>query len=393
MKTKMIMCVVLTILIGGWQNSANAEIIFAGVSNGTLIVACDGEDDHFIIIVDGTTDGRDYYVHWWPDSTTAPLVSSFSGVTDVIMFLGEGNNYVRLFDEEILGSLEIISGDGDDDISLEDSIIGTSTNLDLGHGDNRVFTPGNVFNGSLTINTGDGTDQINPGTSNQRTAVFNGSVRISLGDGQGYCVFDDSQCNGDISLTFGVSTYTNNYSRLTGDYIGNVIVNSVEGDDKHLVRGNIGGDLELRSTGGNDELLVEGCTVQGDLVLKTAGGKDFIRLRQQYGPVEVFGKTTIESGAHADDIVIDDSILRGAVSVKTAGSNDLVEIDDSTFVHSLYMNLGGGSDDLRIENASSLSSTFLNGGSGMDFGSANNSSLGQGRRLTRLSIEQGNLAN
>ncbi|MEZ6058412.1 MAG: hypothetical protein R3C01_17055 [Planctomycetaceae bacterium] len=158
-------------------------------------------------------------------------------------------------------------------------------------------------------------------------AAVKGETLILTGDNAGNQI-DIDGVNGNITVT-GIGTVINgSNTELSFSGIENVVVNLKKGDD--VV--NLGrlGDL----------------VILHNLSINTAGGDDIVDFWGLIGALEVGGNIQIKTGGGADEVYLDGITVQDSVSVDLGGGSDLVNVSQCTFLDSAFINGRGGFDQV-----------------------------------------------
>lgn len=286
----------------------------------------------------------------------------------------------------VSGGLSLISGSGDDKVTLAGSIetLGTFA-MNLGNGSNGVLSSSaallkaNALSyvggagldsvtlasqaiqvaGSLSFNGGAGTNllDLNPaatlrvggglnytgGTGNDTllidgpSAVIGGAVIMNASSGNNALGFNA------VSGSAGAVTF------VAGAGNDVVDVGQFEGDSSLItVRGNV----TLNTGTGSADLMIRDADIYGNLTVNTAvafGGIDTVRLIDS----DFRGNVGINlTGTAESDVVVRDGVFDRAVTINTGSGDDYVAFDTDTDVSSIYsvfdgyvrINLGNGND-------------------------------------------------
>jgi len=274
----------------------------------------EGDDSGFIIAL-AQAEAQTFQVDVLLASDESELFSGeLSGVNNINIRTGAGNDLVDIVFEAIGGDVEIRTGGGDDLIGL--------SGVDLSSGGQ------NTIAGDVNIATGAGTSEVLLESVDvlDDLRILGGSEMdvVSLND---VSVADDSL----ISLLGG------------GDQVSIDNTGSVDGGDSDITR-SFGDSLTIFTGGGDDTIAIFNANV-GKLAILTGGQDDTVSLNG----IHVAGKSLISTASGEDDVAIRQSAAR-----------------DSLFEGTVIVNLGSGDDTLAIENTDFESHVLLFGGSGTD---------------------------
>jgi hypothetical protein len=122
------------------------------------------------------------------------------------------------------------------------------------------------------------------------------------------------------------------------------------------------GQVDTLFDAGNDQIVLDQVLVAGDLSINAGGGADLVELDE----VCVLGETEIRGGGGSDQLKIFDSAIAD-LTLDAGSGADQVTIDDSLIGSGASIRLGIGDDTLCILGDSVLGSgAFINGNSGRD---------------------------
>ena len=238
-----------------------------------------------------------------------------AGNIDIAVGRAVGRGSYQLFTiTETTGNIELETGNGDQNIIIEDTSNGkisleTGLNTDFGK-----FVIRNTVNGKINLlSKGGGTNNVTV-VNTEDGSIFNGDVSIVIGSGP--CTLDTTHASGDI------------YIDLQG--LGDDVVNLLE----------IGGSIDVKTWDGNDQIAVD--KLHGSLLIEMGSGDDVVSIDYLGGNGTVLG----DSG--------DDMLLLDA-----RGTPDHINTMDGT-----HLNWNGGTGNNSVEmyfvSAGTVSLNFYN---------------------------------
>jgi hypothetical protein len=375
-----------------------AAILNSTLVNGTLTITAVnsnvfGENDQ-VITIQGN--GAGAFNIATNGDLRGPAAASPTGVTNIKLNLGAGNDKVTIIDADLAGTLTVLGGTGNNSVFLNgtdnqfgnisivngmgidlfqaDAAIAVTGNLTVnnGHGDTKfllnadteiggnlslINTGGiDIFtskakldvNGNLTMNNGAGTVRL---TFDGETDI-GGNFSVVNGYGGDTTDFNGQlKIAGNLSLNYG----TSNDVIKTVDAKGNVVTVQLTGSSTNfndLAAAEIGGNLTIRGQDGIDRVVLDGVTVKGT--------------------------TLFDLGNQDDVVLLTDSIFGGRSTVNTGNGNDTLRLEndengsDTEFQSTVTISAGAGNDVLTVGRIDGDRVTFkaapvrFDGGLGLD---------------------------
>jgi hypothetical protein len=149
--------------IFGVERLEDRLLMAVNITQNGVNLIIEGDADYDLIRVIGTGEGE-VTVYADTDGDGYADVGCYSGVNQVLVNAGDGNNVVIVSDLDIDGNLTVNGGDGTDTIRIERGLyavndIGGNVSLDTGgsgSGLESVFVSDANIDGKLTIDTGAG---------------------------------------------------------------------------------------------------------------------------------------------------------------------------------------------------------------------------------------------
>ena len=310
-----------------------------------------------------------------------------TGVTGLIVHLGDGDDTLSVRDVDIAGDVVIDTGMGDDDILLNagHGRIDPSIAIDYFYISRPV-----LVSGKLVVMAGAGNDLIHQGTS-----TIGGSEHISAGEGDDRVWLHDFAASSaapakpveigrSLTINMGADDGINQQpdsTRAAGVNEQLVVVPLSRYGDRLVARAlKVHGNLVVIHGKGTADLDLAG-DVDGSALIVAGGGNDRINLGSKVGLVGGFnvGRNLLAHAGAGDDIVVQasghikgDEILVGGdgrdrVNIGSATPFDAVSVSPALFIDgTLRVNLGAGDDRLSQTNSSVSGSELVSMGAGAD---------------------------
>jgi hypothetical protein len=227
----------------------------------------------------------------------------FDGVEDVKMTLGDGANVVLFQQLSFIGKLTYKSGDGADQLTIQDTGFGDDVKITLGDGANvlTIFA-GSPLGDDLTVKSGSGADSVT------LSGPVGGTAKLKLGAGANSladtaAVGDDFSFKGgsgvdsitlsgpiggkaSIKLSQGTNTATLEDGTPIGESLK--VVGGPDGDSVAIGNNGIGGDANIHLSAGSNTTSLTDTTIGDDLIVKGKSGADTVSYA---GTVTVIGDT------------------------------------------------------------------------------------------------------
>lgn len=400
------------------------NVIAAVVHGGNLLVLGDSKANEIAIqstaggalqisSLDGTTK---------INGSTNPFVAN--GVTGgVYIFLGQGNDVLQIgvggatstvsaaippVTTTIPQNLLVVTGNGNDTVTIENTAIGGSAAIIGGIGTD-VFTVGSpatgipiTVGGDLFVEGGFGNSTIavfDANVTGNLTLVGNGSndhIQVGYDEGLGI-IGDESETGhvnvgGDLSITdspdpfgflfgglgafatiaescdpssigfAGCYTFTGgcNFGWIFSSLLGCGLGNSASGGEHVAVADvDVTGNLSISTGNGSDEILI------GAAHTPATDSNPLINL--VFGPVSVGGNLKVDAGAGNDTVLLVEVSVTENTGLDTgAGNDDVGVLDSSSFTGAFTVHAGRGDDSIVLSTDSFSSSVTIYGGRGTD---------------------------
>lgn len=349
----------------------------------------------------GLIDSLGFYPAWIPHV--------FHGVSNIDIYLGEGNNQASTNLASIDANVFLQAGAGanfiavnsrrDVEVRLGDGVnfldvwdVQGNLSIEMGSGVNHAVN--NLDMNSL-CEIGGNTEIVAQGDNDIQIdgASFEQNVHIETDHLPDNVWINDSSVAGDFTLEAG--TGINGLVVRGVNCNGNVLIDGSSGENYVTVASSfssgqptiIGGDLTIRTLASNDRVCVRETSLAGSVDIQTGAGDDIVELgKAGTGPTIVNGDVYINSGIHSDEVeLVGVSAYR--VTVDTLSGSDNVLIEDC-YIEDLIARLRNGNDVIAFLNTLVAFATTLDGGNHYDEADMVNSDLGT---VTHSNFEDGNL--
>lgn len=312
---------------------------------------------------------------------------NFSGVTNIRLSMGNGNDTVSFLRSHLEGSLKFFGGDGNDVLFFgqgnhEDQTFGQVT-ASLGAGEDTIGATGEnslTVAQSFIVLGGDGNNAINMETD---TSVSLGNVVIIGGRDNDVATFSKGIVNTKSIRFHGHSGY--NSLQLLGDSTvrGNIIAtgggdqdifsmglyanaNSTVSGPMLLIHGegsnhvgfhgstHLAGPLRYESGSGGAEFVSSNNFlapqsnrfVAGDIELRLRDGNNFIRFDQSQSDLQ---RLSVQTGTGDDHIALFDAIVQGEMLLNAGDGNNHFVVVNSAFFAPVSWTSGNGADSIALE--------------------------------------------
>ncbi|WP_078814814.1 hypothetical protein [Prosthecobacter debontii] len=353
-------------------------------ASGALTISGDAHHNDFQITQSGDqwTISR---IHDVPGDNTefrlngGPQLESitFDKPVSVKATLGDGNDEMLLNGVDILKTLSVNTGNGDDKLDLTSSTIFSTVTVATGDGDDDVLFDGVDILKTLSVNTGNGDDKLDL-TSTQ---IFS-TVKVTMGNGDDYFT-----AGGDLYFAKGLSanlgggpnTLDVNADTLLSD--GNIsvvsggAVNEIQTFRFQVGVGEVNGSLTLKSTKGPTDFEIglettDSLVVSKNMILQSTAGEDYVTV---LGSLFVDGTLAIKlsHGDNTTTMVEMDQLVVGALSYSGGSGLDDFLIGAREVIVDGNFSFAGSSGENILEIAPTeffgvAGSMSYKGGSGVD---------------------------
>ncbi|HEY2827171.1 MAG TPA: hypothetical protein VGJ04_06185 [Pirellulales bacterium] len=202
-------------------------------------------------------------------TVTGNISVNFKAGNDNLRVIGTPSNYTNL-----PGSLNIVLGDGNNQLQMYNASVGGNLSVSTGTGQNDLYVS-NMSIGSSTINSG------------------NNDARFNLG--------------------LGINTLALNYMQAERD----LLINQQSGSLKAtLIGGNVGRNASIQTGNGNDSVQINEYYFAKQLNIQTGAGDDQVMLGENTAST---GKPSSKMGIHADSVFADLGAGNDTLRVYNAG--------------------------------------------------------------------------
>lgn len=269
--------------------------VTAAVTAGELDIIGDAAGN--AIQVSQTTSG-DWKVQGIATTVNGHNAQTFPGVTaGILINLGNGNDFVKVFNGTTPVGLDIQMGAGNDVVQGSNLTVSDIFQIEVGDGNNTVSLNKIISNGPFGLGTGNGNDviaitnshlneEVEMGTGNgthvlsMNTVSTGGPVDIEMGDGADAVALVNITADRGFGIDLGGGTNSLSANHVT--VASNFDFDITGGDGKDAVAlANVtlhGGELNINTNEGNDAVSIFQTTVNGDLKIDTGGGTDAVIL-------------------------------------------------------------------------------------------------------------------
>jgi hypothetical protein len=296
------------------------------------------------------------------NGSAAPLV--IDGVVNVSVALGGGDDVVSFSDFVIGGSLTVLGGDGDDDVTLLNSTTGLATTISGNAGKLIAHATTSTVHGNLVIKAA-------PSGFHQDTVGLSG-VSIdgdtSLFLGAGFATLTDADAS---TLSGGLKVISGGSIKFGGGFALTFTDTSI-GQDVQFKLGSgahgatfqhaaIGGPLVWKSGAGADSLIVRGSSVGTDCKAVMGAGAN----------IAIFDKFDFVPGPGSASTQI-----VGALEVSATAGADLAKVLNGTSVgEGCSLKLGEGSNTAIVTGSSVGADLLITTGKGDDHATVNGNTV------------------
>jgi hypothetical protein len=288
----------------------------------------------------------------WENADGAPIGVGLDTVVaggNVSVAGNSGQFQVQMFQVASGGSIGI-QGNFLTEVDAETLLARGSLNVDFGPGLLSLDLNNGVFGGNLNVSGAGGVELMEITDTRMR-----GNANINTGDGSVQALLTSLLVGGSMNVTNGAGAIAQ-YVILGTTVRGNLNVQSNALYTGMEVIVKVGGNLNMQTGLGGDDIWLHHSTVRGRTTVNTDGGNDQFIL----GNSLLNGNFLIDTGAGEDWVSLahdgSDSfgsplVFNSSVTVRTQGDNDLVEVglsanpgDTAEFYGPVFMDGGSGID-------------------------------------------------
>jgi hypothetical protein len=311
------------------------------------------------------------------NGVAAPL--AVDGVVNVSVSLGSGNDVVSFSDFVIGGSLSVLGGAGDDDVTLLNSSIELDTKIVGSAGTLTFHATTTSVHGNLLIKAA------SSGFAQDTLALSGVTVDgdTSLALGSGFATLTDSDAS---TLSGGFKLVSSGSVKFGGGFALTCTDTSIGQDAEFKLRSGahavtllhaaIGGQLAWKSGAGADSLIVRGTTIGGDCRASMGAGANidfFDSFDLVPGPgtatTQIVGALEVTATGGADKAkVIAGTSIGGNCSLKLGEGSNTATVTDSSVGADLILTTGKGDDHATVSGNKVTGQTTINLGPGNNTG-------------------------
>jgi hypothetical protein len=307
-------------------------------------------------------------------------------------------------DAVIKGFLSVVSGAGNDTISVTGAKLGTDFAYSLGTGTNTVTVKSTTIGGNLSATdagaetfsltksstvTGNVSLNFIPATSASVTigagsppdVTIHGFLSLLAGSGSDTLSMTGAAIGGNTSMTFGPGSDSVTITKST--FSGFLSLTSTTGNNNVTVTGSsVGQNLAMAFGGGTDSVKITNSAVTGSVSV-TASGTETYTINSTTVGTSLFLDTS--QATKASTIGLDSVTVAGATQINTGAGADSIVLSDSTFKGAVGMVTGNGADTVVLENTANNINTVFFGTTEIQLG-AGNDQLTLGKDATDVAV-------
>jgi hypothetical protein len=338
---------------------------FAG---GNLVIRGDAEDNN--IQIEASAEG-DLVVSAGDSETDSPTTidgeTTFSGVSSVIVMLGDGDDTFEVGSGEVDGNVIVVAGAGDDTVTLGGDAE-ASTGDDSPGGDGGDDTGGNALAGDPLVE-----ELAEP------QLIVGGNLIVSGGQGDDTVTATNVMVEGDVSVLLAAGDDEVTLDAVTLDTLasGELKVITGAGDDVVSIDGFLGAEADVHVTTGqgDDEITMLAMTAanlkvdagDGDNIVSIGmaeddsgddTGDDLVDDVAALSSIDIEAKVDVQTGS-GDDTISMASLAAADFRVRTGRGDDVVIAADLSGDR-LRLNTGAGLDVVSIDGSADASLERLN---------------------------------
>lgn len=279
--------------------------------------------------------------------------------------------------ENVTGNLKLEFGDGDDQVTLnlDGYAFQAKVTVDLGGGDDSFSVIDGSLDRSLKIHGGEGNDDI----SIENTVIAGWHTRI-LGESGEDTIHVHGEIGRNLYIQAGADDDVVTIDAAVGRHLK---VKGDDGNDSITLTSDASVERHARIAGGlgDDDITIEG-DIQKSLFVNAGAGNDDVSVDAVIG-----GHLKIR-GSHGDDTITvsSDSVVAGYTCIHGGAGNDTIDLQGE-FQRSLHIKAGSGDDDVSV-NASIAHFLSVRGGRGDD-----NIAIADGNHVGWCAIVKGGSGN
>lgn len=278
-------------------------------------------------------------------------------IESVIIRTGEGEDQVKVENLSLSdtpnGYLGIFTSRGNDTVKLLNVTTTQQIRIDAGLEDDRISARQTSTNGLFQVNGDGGDDHV------RLSWVKAKDLKVDTHDGVDRVSIYRAKALNDIAVNTAQDT---DYIRLSRMKAGNdIVVRSGDGDDVLSTYGmKAGQDVIVKTSSGDDLAWMYRTTAGRNVVVAMDDGNDRLIMRDTNAVDNFF----MELGVGDDKARVRNATV-GDFYASAADGQDKMELDNINAVNDLHVKMGMGDDVLKISNSAALNPIF-DGGPGFD---------------------------
>ncbi len=278
-------------------------------------------------------------------------------IESVIIRTGEGEDQVKVENLSLSdtpnGYLGIFTSRGNDTVKLLNVTTTQQIRVDAGSEDDRITARQTSTNGLFLVNGESGDDHV------RLSWVKAKDLKVETHQGVDRVSMYRAKALNDIAVNTGEDT---DYIRLSRLKAGNDIeIRSEDGDDVLSTNGmKAAQDVIVKTSSGDDLAWMYRTTAGRNVVVAMDDGNDRLTMRDTNAVDNLF----MELGIGDDKARIKNANV-GDFYASAADGEDKMELDNINAVNDLHVKMGMGDDVLKISNSAALNPIF-DGGPGFD---------------------------
>jgi hypothetical protein len=287
-------------------------------------------------------------------SAPQPVVSSKVKATTTTALNIPDNDFVAVLGAHTLGDMTINTGAGDDNISVENAVIGDGAAardliINSGAGSDLVSLTGVQVRRNLDIQTYSAVTEndvdvlyLNLGSS--APVVVGGCTSIRMGGGNDHIFATDPTVFDLFAHSVSLQSH------------GSVTIDTGAGDDTAFLRNiRTDSDISINMGAGTDTLEMRAGPVTGELGIPAAAA----------GQINVQMYSSLSEN-DVDNVTLSMIHSGGTLSVKLGGGNDVLALNDVKSDLDVNLDAGTGNDTVRLVRVAAVDNFFANLGDGDD---------------------------
>ncbi|MCE9638207.1 MAG: hypothetical protein K8T90_21095 [Planctomycetes bacterium] len=347
----------------GSPDALAAGTVTVDITGGTLTITGDDADNALDIFI---TQNALYISPTSNTALTGPFNIPLSTVTNIVLRLGGGNDYVSAYGAAVTGNITVDAGSGNDDVTL-DGFSGAVLDVKAGDGTDTMTVRNGTFSGGGTLDPGAGA-----GAATLSALQFGGDLNVDarLASGgttrvdllavtvAGRTVMRAGNTSGLASTHTGCS-FAGRFSFLGGSQ-----QDELQSNGSAFALG-----FDVRGGAENDTLQVFCQSTGAASSIKGDAGDDAIEWSAATTDARRLPKVNISlnSGAGNDSVraVANGGVASGSVKIVTGGGDDVVQVANLS-APTVAVAQGGGADTCSVFRLNITGKSTFNGGGARD---------------------------